>query len=419
MEQEKIFKCNLKLIFSSIFRLNYILFEDVLRDEDQNFEFVESVAQSFGKRLFLIPRQKILSPLIIRTAKEEDSDDLTAICNSQSELRTREHGDHFISEMISSQDCDKMCLVAEGEDGRVVGMMSVSLRMDLTVLEQHFDLRAFGMFCKGDFCESILAYQRLEKEKAVVHQQIHQIHQQEQSKILKRMCSYQQNVRLLQAFVKTNVEEHMEEFNNYLEEKGPDKKRGLSHILLGKLVDKYVRTFKFENPNEIFEKELDDQVQTFIISAREFLFRELKYFGLPENYLEGGGHWEMWVRKQIERKLEEQRSKGLLGKRRGKILKKKRHDEGRSNEIILPSGFDIEPFCRALKRFINADHEVRGKVASFFMQNEKKLLELFCEKNGEMVANKTLEFESIVEGLEAGSFKLPELIKTNLLSILI
>ena len=165
MEQENIFECNLKLIFSSIFRLNYILFEDIFSDDDQNFGFLESlkVAQTFGKKLFLIPRQKILAPLIIRTAKEEDSDDLTAICNSQSELRTREHGDHFISEMISSQDNDKMCLVAEGENGRVVGMMSVSLRMDLTVLEHHFDLRAFGLFCKGDFCESVQTFQRLEK----------------------------------------------------------------------------------------------------------------------------------------------------------------------------------------------------------------------------------------------------------------
>ena len=420
-EQERIFECNLELVFSNIFRLNYILFEDNLKEEDQNFLFLETtpVAQSFGKKLFLIPRQRILAPLVIRKAKEEDSDDLTAICNAQSELRTNEHGDHFISEMISSQDNNKMCLVAESEEGKVVGMMSVSLRMDLTVLEHHFDLRPFGLFCKGDFCESVLAFQRQEKEKKFLNEEIKRIHNQERNKILKRMCSYQQNVRLLQAFVKENVEEYMEDFNAYLEERGAEKKRGLNHNILGRLVDKHLRTFKFENPDEVFEEILDEQVQTFIISAREFLFRELRNFGLPGDYLEGQGHWQMWVQRQIKSKLEEHRSKGLLGKRRGKMTKKKRHEEGRANEIVLPLGFDVEPFCQSLQRFIEADKEVREKVAKFFLQNEKKLLELFCEKNGEMVKDKTLQFEAIVEGLEAGGFKLPESIKSNLLSILI
>ena len=420
-EQESIFECNLEFVFSNIFRLNYILFEETLREDDANFAFLESskIAQPFGKKLQLIPRQRILAPLVIRTAREEDSDDLTAICNSQSELRTTEHGDHFISEMISSQDKDKMCLVAESEDGRVVGMMNVSLRMDLTVLERHFDLRPFGLFCKGDFCESVLAFQRQEKEKRFLNQEIKKILEVERNKILRRMCSYQQNVRLLQLFVNENVEDHVEDFGAYLEERGSEKKRGLNQNILGRLVDKHMRLFKFQNPDPVFETILDDQVQTFIIAAREFLFRELQNFGLPEGYLDGQGHWEMWVQRQIKSKLEEQRSKGLLGKRRGKMVKKKRHDEGKANEIILPSGFDIEPFYKALQKFIAANEDVRDKVARFFLQNEKKLLELFCEKNGEMQSDKSLQFEVIVDGLEAGGFKLPEVIKTNLLSILI
>jgi hypothetical protein len=420
-EQESIFQCNLSFVFSNIFRLNYILFEENLRDDDPNFLFLETikVAQPFGKKLFLIPRQRILAPLIIRTAKEEDSDDLTAICNSQSELRTKEHGDHFISEMISSQDKEKMCLVAENEEGKVVGMMSVSLRMDLTLLEHHFDLRPYGLFCKGDFCESVMAFQRHEKEKQFLNKEIKEIHEVERNKILKRTCSYQQNVRLLQLFVKENVEEQIEDFSAYLEERGAQKKKGLNQNILGKLVDKHMRLFKFQNPDEVFENILDDQVQTFIIAARDFLFRELNNFGLPEKYLEGRGHWQMWAQRQIKSKLEEQRSKGLLGKRRAKMVKKKRNDDGRANEIILPVGFDIEPFCKALKKFIEADQEVREKVVNFFLQNEKKLMELYCEKNGEMKLEKELEFESIIEGLEAGGFKLPEYIKVNLFSILV
>jgi hypothetical protein len=407
-------------VFSQIFRLNYILFEDVLRDDDPSFTFLETsrVAQSFGKRLYLIPRQKILAPLIIRTAKEEDSDDLTAICNSQSELRTSEHGDHFISEMISSQDSDKMCLVAEGEDGRVVGMMTVSLRMDLSKLEHHFNLQPFGLFCKGDFCESVQAFQKQEKEQKLLREEFNKVHKQERNKILKRMCSYQQNVRLLQSFVKDNVEGQMKDFNIYLEEKGSEKKKGLNQNYLCKLVEKHLKMFKFQNPDEIFENISDDQVKTFIITAGEFLFRELRYYGLPQDYLDGQGHWQMWVRRQIKSKLEEQRNKGLLGKRRGKVLKKKRYDEGRANEIVLPSGFDIEPFCQALKKFIESDQDIRNKAAKFFLQNEKKLFELFCEKNGEMVDERSIQFENIVEGLETGGFKLPESIKSNLFSIL-
>lgn len=418
--QHSIFECNLELVFSSIFRLNYILFEDILKDDDPNFTFLEStpVTQSFGKRLFLIPRQRILAPLVIRTAKEEDSDDLTAICNSQSELCTDQHGNHFISEMISSQDSDKMCLVAEDEDRRVVGMMTVSLRMDLSLLEQHFDLRPFGLFCKGDFCESVQAFQRHEQERHLVSEEIGRAHLAEKNKILRRMCSYQQNVRLLQTFAKEHVEPQMKDFNVYSEEKGSEKKKGLSQNILGKLVEKHLKLFKFDSPDDVFERIADDQVRTFIISAGEFLFRELKFFGLPRGYLEGQGHWREWALRQIKSKLEEQRSKGLLGKRRAKGPKKKRHDEGRANEILLPSGFDIEPFCRALGKFIEADADVRAKAAKFVLQNEKKLFELFCEKNGELVEDRQLQFEAVVEGLEAGGFKLPESVKSNLLPIL-
>ena len=417
--QEAILEENLRLVFSTIPQLTYILFEERLKSEEPHFLFLQNLpfSQNFGQKLSLIPKQKIISPLMIRAAQEEDHDDLTAICDSQSELQTSEHGHFFIAEMIASQNEEKICLVAENEEGRVVGMMLVSLRMDLSILDQSFDLGPFGLFCKGDFCESVRSLQRQKIEEKMLKEEISKLLFEERVKVLKRLCSYQQNVRLLQEFVENGFNEHLADFKVFQDD--PEKKRALSNLILGKLVDKHLKQYRMSNPDSIFAEVNDSEIQTLVLTNREFLFRILQHFGLPEGYFEGEGHWKFWAERQIKKKLEDERNKRLFGKRRVIAPKKKRREDAKANEILLPGGFDIEPFLDAVTKFIGTGLNTRHKVAQYFLENEKLLLKLFCEENGELDEDKTLEFETVIEYLQSQTGGLAINFKKILIPVLV
>ena len=409
-----------------------MLYESSQFSTPKHFSFLQTAefAQDFGKHFRLISRPQILPPLIIRVAREEDHDDLVKICDHQSELKTHQHGNYFIAELIASQNEDKICLVAENEDSQVVGMMLVSLRMDLSVLNSHFDLQPFDLFCKSDFSESVFRFHEMGVEMQRVKNEVQILKSKERLSTLRQLCSFPLNVRLLQQFIVDNVQDHISDFEAYLQansladpsapdiegvssSKNPSKagnlipglplkddesfkKKNINNFILVKLIDKHLKHLKMSQPDSAFAEADDFSVQTWVLSPREFLFRVLCHFGLPGDYLDGGGHWKLWAQRLIEKKMEEQRNKNFMGKRRNKYAKKRGHDT-RVKEIELPPGFDIEPFVNGLRRFAAANLETRQQICLFFGAHQKTLLKLFCNFNGELDESKELPFHLLLE----------------------
>lgn len=408
--------------------MNYILISSSLLKHPQQSPFLHSYssAQDFGKKFKIIPKTAILPPLIIRIAREEDHDDLVAICDNQSELKTNQHGNYFIAELIASQNEDKICLVAENELSQVVGMMLVSLKMDLSILHSHFDLEPFNLFCKSDFSQSISSFQDMQKELDRVDCEVAKLKSIEKLRTLKQLCSFPLNVRLLQNFIVDHVEEHISDFESYLlgntiledqnlgsskhsskisnghptgKEEETFKKKNINNFILGKLIDKHLKHLKMAQPDPTFAFADDHEIQTWILSPREFLFRVLRHFGLPHDYLDGGGHWKLWAQRFIEKKIEEQRNKNFMGKRRNKYSKKRAHEQ-KTKEVELPPGFDIEPFVNSLKLFSNAHLETRQRICDFFDSHQKSLLRLFCNHNGELNESKEIAFHTLLDAFQ-------------------
>ena len=55
----------------------------------------------------------------------------------------------------------------------------------------------------------------------------------------------------------------------------------------------------------------------------DLLFETLQFFDLGSNYLNGEGHWEIWFQRKIKKLNEENKQKGLLGKKKYKSKKKR------------------------------------------------------------------------------------------------
>lgn len=397
--------------------MKYLLIEHLAQDEGSEFGFLKTFEyiEPFINHVCMISKQNFIPPLIIRPAREEDHDDLTFICDIQSELQTSDHGNFFIAEMIASQQKDKLCLVAEDKNHNVIGMMLISLKIDLLILHQHFELDIYGMFCKEDFSESVNAYIRQQEEEKIYIKEVDKYYEEEKQKVLRQMSSYQQNIRLLQEFAVEKLKDNLEDFEKYKKEE--EKQKKLSNIILKKLIDKYFKYFDFSQPHSFFEKVEDPEVFHFIISPTDFLLRVLYDFDLPEQYLKGDGHWKPWIEREIQRLIEEQRNKGLAGKR--KMKTKQKHKDKHKNEISLPDGFDIEPFLIALKGFLKSNLEVRNQIASLFLNNENNLIDLYSEKNGELDHFREIEFGEIIELIERKNGIISPSIRSLILPILI
>ena len=65
---------------------------------------------------------------------------------------------------------------------------------------------------------------------------------------------------------------------------------------------KWLFDFTIRNPDESFLQMgiEDDSIVTNILSPLDFLIKTLEIFGLPKNYMQGGGHHLNWDKKALE-----------------------------------------------------------------------------------------------------------------------
>ena len=93
----------------------------------------------------------------------------------------------------------------------------------------------------------------------------------------------------------------------------------------------------------------------------------LEIFGLPENYMEGNGHFPDWGKEKKDDKLAAARQKQIASKMKQKKtnqalvnLRKAKGFDKKNQEEQKPTHFDLAPFFKAYKKFLLCNGETRS-----------------------------------------------------------
>ena len=90
----------------------------------------------------------------VRSAKQEDHDDLADVFNNQSETVTEAYGEYFLAELIAAQNEDNKALVAQVKD-KAVGLMGLTNETDTSLLHQCFELDQYDNLLKPEFMDAM------------------------------------------------------------------------------------------------------------------------------------------------------------------------------------------------------------------------------------------------------------------------
>ena len=176
--------------------------------------------------------------------------------------------------------------------------------------------------------------------------------------------------------------------------------------------------FEIYFPSEIFERypEYGKDLESFIFTPSEFLIETLEIFGLPKNYMKGEGHWKDWAEKiqQNLRAAQLRRPK----KQPKKTEKKKAKDSKKEDEQKPPSHFDVEPFRQAFGKFIMVSAELRTIFRSDIKQKSKSVVMLFCDENGQMIDDKTVDLNNLGKKMNDNGVSINPSVSQNMSSLL-
>ncbi|NXR04832.1 CFA61 protein, partial [Sagittarius serpentarius] len=97
--------------------------------------------------LLVCPRHCYLPQLYVRKARLEDYDDLMPIWTRQSETLKETYSEYFLADLIECQDRENQAVVCEDGD-TAVGFMSLCSQVNVSLLQECFDLGPFHGLCK-------------------------------------------------------------------------------------------------------------------------------------------------------------------------------------------------------------------------------------------------------------------------------
>lgn len=135
-----------------------------------------------------------------------------------------------------------------------------------------------------------------------------------------------------------------------------------------------------------------------VLSDLQFLMKTLELFGLPEDYINGNGHWATWTRESAEGK-DKKKGKGK------KDVKKKQNIQilkmfGKQKEQVLrPTHFDLAPFQKALKKFLNCNAEERSKIRTIFADKAATVRNVFKDAHNEISFKKVMDVHELAQYL--------------------
>lgn len=183
--------------------------------------------------------------------------------------------------------------------------------------------------------------------------------------------------------------------------------------------DKYLEGFKLQNPDDYFlgvEENIDlvCNVQTEL----QFLISTLELFGLEKGYLEGRGHHNDWSRDTAQskdkkkgktKKDAKKRSMNSLAKRLG----------AKDTEATRPIYFDLKPFLKAVKKFMNCTADERSKLRTMFLEKSQIVRNVFKDSHGEISFKKVMDVSELHTHLVEAGINMDAAIQESLGSLLI
>lgn len=347
--------------------------------------------------LYLMPKTKVIEPITIRRAREEDQDDLSSICETQSELQRSLFGEFFLAELISSVSRDKICLVAENPKKQVVGLLVASDNVNYTTLIENYQLKNYKYLTKSDFYEEYVERMELKHKLKDIWQALEEQKEQVKFETMKKRYSRDILLRELQEFCLINKDGMIQEFEIYLTD--TSRQKVLNKNLVRRKLEKLLKNHKIVVPNDCFEKIIDLDVECCIQTPVDMALELFQYFGLNKNYMEGEDHWNEWIQRKVEEYLDDNKQKGLLGKKKRQTSKKQK-DSSKDNKLQKPDSFDIFPLYKSLERVLLASPKVREHIHSLFTEHKNDILELFCDENGEILNYRSTTFDEIIKHLK-------------------
>jgi hypothetical protein len=149
-------------------------------------------------QVFQTTRLYVMGQLIVRVAMVEDHDDLTPIFKAQKE-GADEYGEFFLAQMIQGQDENNKALVAE-LNGRAVGLLSLTADVDLSSLQDSFELEPYDFFVQGYAEEAV------------------RVHENHVARIARLKAEHQEKIEEVKREARAEVEEvFQQELQEYLE----------------------------------------------------------------------------------------------------------------------------------------------------------------------------------------------------------
>jgi adenylate kinase family enzyme len=122
--------------------------------EDMAFD---DIPPEYGCRLYVSNKARFIKPLLIRDAMVEDYDDLVSVFETHSKSLKEQYGEFFLAELIESQDEQNKAIVAQA-NGKAMGLMSLTCEVDLSALQQCFELEPYNNLETGMSEEDRAAY---------------------------------------------------------------------------------------------------------------------------------------------------------------------------------------------------------------------------------------------------------------------
>jgi len=206
-----------------------------------------------------------------------------------------------------------------------------------------------------------------------------------------------------------------------------DKVKTLTKETVDTMFDTWLSEFNIVQPSQFFRDHPtnDSELVCSIQTEKEFMLSTLEFFGLPNGYMLGKGHFPLWGKDKKDDKLAA-RKKALAQKNSKKPkqtaaakLKKERGLDQKVMEDIKPTHFDIHVFLQSFNRFTNCSGELRSQARKLLLKDINKTMKVFLDDFKEQSFKKCVDVYELATKLVQVGFDMDAMLIENLGAILL
>lgn len=133
----------------------------------------------------------------------------------------------------------------------------------------------------------------------------------------------------------------------------------------------------------------------------------------------GNGHWATWTKDSVEGK-DKKKGKGKKDpKKKNQFAGLAKKLGAKVEEIKRPTHFDLAPFQKALKKFLNCNADERSKVRTLFHEKANIVRNCFKDVHGEISFKKVMDVHELAAALAEAGVNLDPAIAESLGSLLL